>query len=166
MPTNLELNVPEYIPHGDQLYVDRLRRYLNDTALANVLEAEEESNDTTLYEAIRDVMDEINFEFLPETTYSKISEFPWSLLKIGATLQVLIGKGILSARNQLTFNDTGGITVSDYDKYGRYINIFNVLITKYRRGVSTWKLTGNIESAYGSIPSEYRDIGSDNEGLI
>ncbi len=122
-PTNLELTAPDYIPHDIQLYVDRLRRYLNDTVIANILEGVEESDDTTLYEAIQDAMDEINLEFLPATTYISISQFPWPLLKLGATLQVLIGKGILSARNQLTFNDTGGITVSDYDKYGRYINI-------------------------------------------
>jgi len=166
MPTNIELTVPDLIPYDGQLYVDRLRRFLNDTVIANVLEGVEESDDTTLYEAIRDSMDEINLEFLPATTYTSISQFPWPLLKLGATLQVLIGKGILSARNQLTFNDTGGITVSDYDKYGRYINIFNVLIAKYQRGIRMWKLTANIENAYGDIPSEYRDIGSDNEGLI
>jgi hypothetical protein len=166
MPTNTQLNVPDYVPHTAQLYVDRLRRFLNDTAVANVLEEVVESDDTTLYEAIQDAMDEINLEFLPVTTYTAISQFPWTLLKLGATLQVLIGKGILSARNQLTFNDSGGITVSDYDKYGRYVNWFNVLIAKYQRGVMSWKLTSNVENAYSDIPSEYRDIGSDQEGLI
>lgn len=159
MPTKLQLNAPDYIPHTYQLYVDRMRRYLNDTAVLNVLEQEQESTDILIYEAIQDSMDEINNEFLPVTTYTTIAEFPWNLLKLGVTLQILISKGILSARNQLTFNDAGGITVSDIDKYGRYINIFNVLIAKYRRAVISWKMNSNIEDAYGGVPSEYRDIG-------
>ena len=160
MPTTTQLTAPDYIPYGDQLYVDRMRRYLNDTATLNVLEEEQESADVLIYEAIQDAMDEINNEFLPVTTYTTIAEIPWNLLKMGATLQVLISKGILSARNQLTFNDTGGITVSDYDKYGRYVNWFNVLIAKYQRAIISWKMNSNVENAYGDVPSEYRDIGS------
>jgi len=159
MPSRTELLAPTLIPFNDKLYVNRLRRYLNDTAILNTLELEEESTDSNLYEAIKDTMDEINYEFLPATTYSTIAEFPWPLLKMGSTLQVLISKGIMSARNQLTYNDAGGIQVSDVDKYGRYINWFNVLIAKYQRGVTSWKLGANIDEAYGGVPSEYADLG-------
>jgi hypothetical protein len=57
---------------------------------------------------------------------------------MGATLKILTKKGILSARNTLTYQDAGGITVQDYDKYGRYVNYFNVLVSTYYRGIQTW----------------------------
>ena len=67
----------------------------------------------------------------------------------------LTSKGILSARNTITYRDGGGVTVQDYDRYGRYINYYNILINKYVRGVSNMKLGSNIESAYGGVDSEY-----------
>ena len=41
------------------------------------------------------------------------------------------------------------------DKYGRYINYYNILINKYSRGVQTMKLGKNVEDAYGGVDSEY-----------
>ena len=155
MPNRLQLQT-DVIPYDDQLYVDRLRAYLNDTATQNILEATQESSDTELYHAIQDALDEINYEFTPATAYAKISEVPsWNLLKIGATLQILTSKGILSARNTVTYNDGGGVTVQDMDKYGRYINYFNILVNKYIRGVSSMKMGSNVEDAYGGVSSEY-----------
>ena len=155
MPSNLQLQT-DFVPYEDQLYVDRLRVYLNDTPTQNVLDAVQESSDTELYHAIQDALDEINYEFTPVTEYAKISQVPsWNLLKIGATLQILTSKGILSARNTVTYNDGGGVTVQDLDKYGRYINYFNILVNKYIRGVSSMKVGSNVEGAYGGVSSEY-----------
>ena len=74
---------------------------------------------------------------------------------MGATLMYLTSKGVLSARNTITYRDGGGVTVQDYDRYGRYINYYNILINKYVRGVGNMKLGQNIEAAYGGVPSEY-----------
>jgi len=74
---------------------------------------------------------------------------------MGSILMYLTAKGILSARNTITFRDGGGVTVQDYDRYGRYINYYNILINKYVRGVSNMKIGANIEAAYGGVPSEY-----------
>ncbi len=144
------------IPYEDQLYVDRLRKFLGDTAELNVLDEVKESTDIELHHAIQDTIDEINYEFLPGTEYKKISEVPsWNLVKLGATLQILTSKGILSSRNTLTYQDSGGVTVQDFDKYGRYINYYNILINRYVRGVTNMKLGKNVEGAYGGVDSEY-----------
>mgnify|MGYP004197339909 FL=1 len=153
--TNQEL-ITNMIPYEDQLYVDRLRKFLGDTAELNVLDEVKESTDIELHHAIQDTIDEINYEFLPGTEYKKISEVPsWNLVKLGATLQILTSKGILSSRNTLTYQDSGGVTVQDFDKYGRYINYYNILINKFVRGVSSMKLNANVDAAYGGVPSEY-----------
>ena len=76
-------------------------------------------------------------------------------------LTVLTSKGILSARNTITYRDGGGVTVQDYDRYGRYINYYNILVNKFLRGVTNMKLGANVDAAYGGVSSEY-DVESDN----
>lgn len=145
----------DYIPFGEQLYVDRFRKYLGDTATLNVLEGAQENTDEELYIALIDTVDEINEDYDP-ITYWTIATMPsWNCLRQGATLQVLQMKGILSARNTITYQDAGGVTVQDYDKYGRYVNFFNVLINKYMRAVTSMKRRYNIDQCYGSVESEY-----------
>jgi hypothetical protein len=156
--TAFDVTNDETIPTADRPYVNRLRRFLQDQDVLNTLEQAQESTNVDLYFAMQDVIDEVNIT-PPETTYTALSEVPWVLLKLGGTLNVLVSQGILSARNQLTYNDTGGIQVSDVDKYGRYVNWFNVLINKYQRSLMSWKLTKNIEEAYGEVPSEYVYVG-------
>ena len=156
MPSKTQLNT-EIIPHGDQIYVNRLRKFINDTAALNTLDKDVEVSDIDLYHYIHDALDELNYEYPPTSiNYATIQAVPsWNILKMGATLMYLTSKGILSARNTITYRDGGGVTVQDYDRYGRYINYYNILINKYVRGVSNMKLGSNIESAYGGVDSEY-----------
>jgi len=143
------------VPTAHQIYVDRLRAFLGDTAALNVLEGTEENTDLYLYQALQDAIWEINEDFEPETTWSITTIPSWTALKLGAALQVLTGKGILSARNTLTYNDAGGVTVSNYDKYGRYVNYYNILVNKYMRSVTSTKRRYNIDQCYGGVESEY-----------
>ena len=156
--TVFDITNEETIPTADRPYVNRLRRFLQDQAVLNTLDQAQESTNTDLYFALQDALDEINVTG-QVTTYSSFSQVPWSLLKLGGVLNILMSQGILSARIQLTFNDAGGIQVSDIDKYGRYVNWFNVLINKYQRGIIQWKITKNVDDAYGEVPSEYVDLG-------
>ena len=139
-----------------QTYVDRLRRFLGDSAELNDLLEKQESSDWFLSDCIDDAIVEINhMGYLTEYSIADLpGDLPWPLVKLGATLQVLIGKGILSARNVLTYNDQGGVQVSDTDVYGRYINYFNLLINSYREQVRQWKTQMSINGAYGEYSSE------------
>ena len=148
------------VPQEHQAKVDRLRSFLNDTEELNTLKGVKESTDDDLYYALLDALDEINFEFVPAVQYDGLDDVPsFNLLKMGATLQILISKGILSARNTLSFSDSGGITVRDHDEHGRYINYYNVLVNKYIRGVTAMKMNDNINGGYGGVGSEYGWFG-------
>jgi len=151
----------ETIPTAEVPYVERLRRFLQDEAVLNTLDQVQESTNVDLYFALQDTLDEVNMT-PPLSIYTTLNEVPWFILKLGATLNILISQGILSARNILTFNDTGGIQVSDIDKYGRYVNWFNVLIAKYQRALTSWKITKNVDGAYGGIGSEYEYLGDNS----
>ncbi len=156
MPSKTQINT-EVIPYGDQLYINRLRKFINDTAALNTLDDAQECADIDLYHYIQDALDEINYEFPPTSiNYKTIQDVPsWNILKMGATIMYLTSKGILSARNTITYRDGGGVTVQDYDRYGRYINYYNILVSKYMRAVTNLKLGQNVEDAYGGVASEY-----------
>ncbi|MCK5613635.1 hypothetical protein KAR91_67845 [Candidatus Pacearchaeota archaeon] len=145
--------------------VNRLRRFLNDTVSSNALLDGVECSDLYLYECIEDAVDEINFVGML-TSYT-IDTFPsWVLVRTGATLNVLIGKGILSARNTVTYNDSGGVTIHEEDTFGRYINFYNILIGKYRQQVLSFKISTNIDNGYGGVASEYAQFWDDPHDLF
>lgn len=146
------------IPIEDQKYITRLRIFLGDTPELNRLEGVEESTDLQLYHNIISAMEIVNSYNQPTLTKSAFSEVPWGILKYGAVLEVLTSKGILSARNTLTYRDAGGVTVQDYDKFGRYLNYFNTLYRTFYQQLETWKKNINFSGGFGGLYSEYADL--------
>lgn len=138
---------------------NRIRNFNGDKEELNVLIRALETTDEEMNDYIQKSIDYFNAVGY-ETTYS-VSDFPnKGLLIDGTVIQILMGKGILSARNMLTYRDEGGVTVQDFDVYGRYINLFNVYIGRYMQQVLDLKRSLNIDGAYGSIesPMNYVDI--------
>ena len=152
----LDINV-NAVPEADQVYVDRLRTFINDTAALNDLLEAEESTDLYLYHCLQDALDELNYEITPSSVnYSTLAAVPsWNVLKMGATLQVLTGKGIGSSRNTVSYNDSGNLQMKDQDVFGRYINYYNILVAKHLRAAQAMKLASNMDDAWGGSASEY-----------
>lgn len=157
MLTDEELSASS-VPSAMQGRVDRLRKFLNDTEATNILTDVEESTDLELYYALQDVLTQLNYEVEPSSlTFPSIKNLPWNLLRDGGVLNVLLSKGIVSARNVLSYNDSGGITVKDQDKYGRYTVFYNMLVNRYRLAAQNFKRSKNIDLSYGGSHSEYDD---------
>jgi len=144
--------------------VKKFRRYLNDTPQLNELDEDFESTDDELEDYIKDCLNDINLNYEPKTRFGiadiveepgEDGSVPWSLIKMGATLQLLTAKGLHSARNMLTFSDAGGVQVTNHDKWGRYINYYNVLINKYEKSVGQLKIRANIDGAFGGVSSPF-----------
>jgi hypothetical protein len=140
-----------------QLVINKIRNLISDKEELNVLTGEEESTDERMMDYIEKAIDYFNNSGY--MTSFTIKDYP-SLGNLidGTIIQILIGEGILSARNLLSYNDSGGVQVSDFDKYGRYVNWYNVLINKYVTQVMEIKRSMNIESAYGTVDSEFSEI--------
>lgn len=139
-----------------------LRRYLSDTPQLNVLDNQPETNDDELVDYIKNALTSINMDFNPQTLWAlsdvvvepgESGKISWSTLKLGAILEYLTAKGILAARNTLTYSDAGGVTVTDMDRWGRYINYYNVLIRTFVDGVRVAKIRENINRAYSGLDS-------------
>jgi len=152
------LDTPE-VPADKQKYVDRLRRYIGDDPNLNTLLEDIECTDLFLWECLEDGLDTINFEYEPVTVNFTFDTLPgWNLLKNEAVLQILTGKGILSSRNTVTYTDSGNLTIKENDTFGRYINYYNILVSKQARAVMVLKRSFNANQAYGGVHSEYLDI--------
>jgi len=146
------------VPVAAEPLVRKFRRFIKDDADLNTLLEAEENTDTFLYDCLVDAVDEINYFNEPLTEYT-LSSFPsWYILRMTATLQYLIGNGIHSARNQFSYSDVSGIQVNDADQYGRYINLYNVLLAKQRNILTNFKRRLNIDDCYGGQESEYGEI--------
>jgi hypothetical protein len=138
---------------------NRIRNFQGDKVELNVLIRALETTDEELNDYMKKSID--YFNAVGYTTTYVLSDFPnKGVLIDGTVIQILMGKGILSARNMLTYQDTGGVTVQDFDVYGRYVNLFNIYINKYMQQVMDVKTSINIDGAYGSIesPMNYLDI--------
>ena len=142
-----------------------LRRYINDIPQLNTLDQEIENTDDELADYIKDALNDINFQYEPTTSF-KLSDvvvepgvdqgrISWTVVKLGAILQLLTSKGIISARNAITYSDAGGVTVAEMDKYGRYMAYFNQLTAKYERLVQQIKIRANIADGYSAVNSPF-----------
>ena len=148
--------------------VAKLRSFMKDTEALNFLEGVEENTDPYLEQYITDAFIEINGQFGPTTRWGwgdvlweigGDGTLPWTIIQLGAVLQALISNGVVSARNTLTYNDASNVQVSDFDKYGRYINFYNLLINRYQSAVIQMKARYNIDQGFGGIHSQM-DQGS------
>lgn len=79
------------------------------------------------------------------------------LLVKGTLIQVLTSAGLLQSRNDLDYQ-AGGITVRVSNKAGQYQAWLQFLVQSYEMGKKNLKMSLNLESCYGGIPSEYRII--------
>jgi hypothetical protein len=141
-----------------------LRRYLNDVPQLNELDEDFESTDDELEDFIKQALNTINMDYAPATRWTindvlvepgEDGFLPWSTVRLGAILELLTTKGIGSARNMLTFSDSGGVEISHHDKWGRYINYYNVMRPKFEEAVKNIKIRFNTEQAYGGFSSPF-----------
>jgi hypothetical protein len=139
--------------------VAALRRHLNDLPQLNTLDRDLENTDDELEDDIKFALMDINHAFEPMMMFTiadvavepgvDTGRVPWSLLKDAAILQILQQKGIISARNALTYSDAGGVQVNEMDKWGRYLNYFNVLAGNFDRKLMNLKRRQNIQAVWG-----------------
>jgi len=143
--------------------IQRLRTFLRDIIEENVLNEKEENSDSELQMALEDALDYVNQGTQPTTTYT-INTFPvFSILRDRAVIEVISSNMILSARNQHSYTDAGGVNLREEDVYGRYINLYNMLIARNDAAIRTFKTNANIDAAYGGESSEFQDNYYDDD---
>jgi len=138
-------------------YVSSLRSYIKDLEAKNILlryTKENTDDELTIYV-------QMAMSFLgsvpPFVIAFDYGTFPIpSLLVHQAAIECMISNGILSARNELTYNN-GGITVKIHDSQ-RYLNFIQLLLRMTDLEIQNFtklKISINLESSFGGVYSPY-----------
>jgi len=141
-------------------YVSSLRSYIKDSELKNILlKYVEENTDEELGIYIQMAMGFLA-SIPPPVIEFTYATFPIpSLLLHQAAIECMISNGILSARNELTYNN-GGITVKIHDS-SRYLQFIQILIRMTDleiRNLTNVKISINLNSAFGGVYSPYASL--------
>lgn len=137
------------------LPVSKFREFLRDFKEENDLTELEENTDIQLQRALEDALDYINTAYPPLTKYTITGIPSWTVVRDRGVLNVLVSNMIRSGRNMFQYNDQGGVNVVEDDVYGRYVNLYNMLLAKNEMHIKRFKMADNVEGAYGGVDSEY-----------
>lgn len=136
----------------------QIRRFMRDFPEYNVLLDAVEFTDDDYADAKIFAVAEFNC-FTPVTTFLEAS-FPndWLLL-LGTCAHLMTSEAFLQLRNQVTYNDGGGINpVGIDDKFAAYLSLRNAVKAEWQERAQKVKQQLNMEGGYGSLPSGYRYI--------
>lgn len=141
-------------------YVSSLRNYIKDSELKNILlKYTKENTDDELGMYIQMAMGFLA-SIPPPVIEFTYATFPIpSLILHQAAIECMISNGILSARNELTYNN-GGITVKVYDGQ-RYLNFIQILMRMTDleiKNLTNVKVSINLNSAFGGVYSPYATL--------
>lgn len=149
-------------------YKNALRVFIRDHSdLNRLLKFEEENPNDNLDLYLNMALGFLNY-IPPLIQTFTFANFPVpALLLHQATIEALISNGVLSARNDLTYNN-GGITVKVTDKE-RYLSILNMLMRTADREIQLFKqikVSINIDAGWGGVASPYAALHYGKELLI
>jgi hypothetical protein len=148
-------------------YIGRFRKFLKDEKSLNKGEflnsIENTDDDLRMYLSM--AVQDFNSSFF--TTEFTIDSFPnESVLYVGGLLKALTSNGVISARCSLTYQDAGGVTVQDMDRWGKYSQLFNQYYQYWKNTVLEIKRSWNVENSFGEIPSDMRWGGFDQGNIL
>jgi hypothetical protein len=79
-------------------------------------------------------------------------------LLLGTTAYLIKSNAIAQLRNQATYQDGDIAPIGIDDKYPLYNQLFQTLDAEWTELVTRIKTQNNLESAYGSLSSGYRNV--------
>ena len=141
------------------LTVDQVRRFMQDTPDKNVLLDDVEFTLNDINQGIEMVTSKFN----AITPQSMISPQGWPshlqyILLLGVTAYLVNSCAILQLRNQATYQDGDVAPIGIDDKYPLYIALYQVLNNEWMQLTTRIKTQNNLENAYGSVSSGYRNV--------
>jgi hypothetical protein len=131
--------------------ISRTRAYLRDYPQNNIiLSYTQESSDSDIADALQRAVDTFNMTPPYNVNYT-VATFPNdSLLVMGTVIEVLKSAEIKYARNRLPFSDAG-VSIEFDDQTSLYNSIIQSLEGEYIRIRNDYKMSTNLESAYGVL---------------
>lgn len=139
--------------------VDQVRRFMQDYPDKNIL------LDTVEFtqEEINQGVEVVTSAWNATTPISNISPQQWPqafrwLLLLGVAWYLIQSAAFLQLRNQATYADGDVLPIGEFDKFPQYMTLWQTLKAQWDQAVKEVKIQQNLESAYGSLASGYRNV--------
>lgn len=140
---------------------DQVRMFLRDRADKNILLDEVQFSDNELNLALEMATEAFN-AVTPQSSLTP-SNFPNKyVLLVGSVRFLLRSESFLQARNQATYQDGDIAPIGVDDKAALYSQLANELKAEWDELVRGIKTQNNMESAYNSVGSGYRNVSRFN----
>lgn len=141
------------------LTVDQVRRFMRDYPNKNILLDDVEFSQADVNQGIRMVTSVYNVM----TPISQITPESWPqgseyLLLLGTAAYLMKSAAFLQVRNQATYQDGDIAPIGIDDKFPLYMNFAQMLQQEWDALAKSYKTQLNLESAYGSLSSGYRNV--------
>lgn len=158
MPVNLPIP-----PRNIEEYVEVLRASVMDFPELNhvLLDRDDDSNqdftDQELALAVYRGLGDVNI--FPPATKFVVDQFPhdthWSMLVDLGIIRLLESKSILKIRNEMPYQDNGGVSVDMRGKWQAYQSALQPIIHRAHQQLSIFKHTMSVRAGYGDVRSPY-----------
>lgn len=142
---------------------DDIRGFLRDvagqvagTGVANYLLDGVEFSDEDIQRALRYTVARFNV-MTPPSRDSENSINPWLLL-VGVSEFLMLSESFRQGRNQATYQDGNISPIGIDDKQQQYLQMSQILKSEFEEKAKNWKISRNMEAAYGSLGSGYRAV--------
>ena len=143
---------------------DQIRMFLRDRAENNILLDDVQFSDTELNTALEMTVSSYN-AVTPQTNLTP-QNFPTHLryvLLIGTARYLLMSESFVQARNQATVQDGDIAPIGISDKAALYAQLSKDLKSEWDELVRGIKTQNNMESAYGTLGSGYKNVSRFNK---
>ncbi|KKN98577.1 hypothetical protein LCGC14_0146890 [marine sediment metagenome] len=144
-----------------EAFTEEVRRYLRDYPELNRLIKGEEHKDIDIAISMKDAAGDYNMTppFIGDLQPNKIPTRYLTNFKLGTIIHLLQSVTLLNIRNRLTYND-GGVHVGIFDKQPDIQNWIGMIKPQYMKTLDRYKVSLNLEQAYGGVHSEYYIINN------
>jgi hypothetical protein len=138
--------------------VDQVRRFMQDYPSKNILLDDVEFTQEDINQGVEIITSLWN----STTPISQILPQSWprpffGILLFGVAWYLLRSAAILQLRNQATYQDGDISPIGAYDKEPQYLALSQTMKAEWDQMVKDVKVQLNMESAYGSLSSGYRN---------
>jgi len=157
MPVTATATVTPAITNEDiRMFLRDVAGQVPGTGVENVLFDLPEFSDNDINRAMKFTVARFNV-MTPPSNDAQENINIWLLL-IGVSEFLCMSEAFRQQRNQLTYQDGDVQPIGLDDKQALYLALAAVLKAEFEDKAKSWKISRNLESAYGSLGSGYRAV--------
>lgn len=137
---------------------EEIRRYIHDDPSVNYLLTGEEFDDARILQAKTMTIDQFNV-MTPISNYDENSFPSRVIMLMGILYHLYNGEAAKTARNQMSYSDAG-LQIPIEERFELYSRLAAQYGDQFLNTAKQYKIQLNIESGWGSVPSDYHNFPS------